>query len=145
MQCSRTRGTSGGMINNTLLPFRLNRTGRTDMTLFLVVIIKLLRTISSNMTKSFTTKSLDNMYVSTLIPLMCCISHKNICTNISLMFHDSPSYNTLLVTKEFTQTDIQRWYMMMIHQIRKCSFKIRMELHQELISLACVMHCLNNK
>ena len=79
-------------------------------------------------------------HVSTLIPSLCCISHRNRCTNISLMFHDSLSYNTLLLTKKFTQTDIQRLYNMMIHQMRTCSFKIRTELHQELISLAYFMH-----
>jgi hypothetical protein len=34
---------------------------------------------------------------------------------------------------------------MAIHQIRAYNFKIRMELHQELISLTCFVHCLNNR
>ena len=97
------------------------------------------------MTKSFTTKALDNMHISTLISSLCYISHTNKCTNIFPMFHSNLSYNTLLPTKKFTQTGIQRWYMMTIHQIRMCSFKIRTKLYQELISLACFMHCLNNR
>ena len=145
MQYSKTRGTNEGMINSSLLPFRLNGTNRDDMTMFLVVVAELLRAILSNMTKSFTTKALDNMHIFTLISPLCCISHKNRCTNIFPMFHSSLSYNTLLLTKKFTQTGIQRWYRMTIHHIRMYNFKIRTELYQELISLACFMHYLNSR
>ncbi|RVW65823.1 hypothetical protein CK203_007388 [Vitis vinifera] len=107
-QCNRTRGTGGGMISSTLLPFRPNGTSRDDMTLFLAVVIELFGTISSNVTKIFTTKALDNTHVSTLIPPLCCISHKNRCTNISPMFHGSLSYDTLLLTQKFAQASIQR-------------------------------------
>ena len=44
-QYSRIRGSSGGMISSTLLPFRANGTSRDDMTLFLAVVIELLGTI----------------------------------------------------------------------------------------------------
>ncbi|RVW57077.1 hypothetical protein CK203_070550 [Vitis vinifera] len=108
-QCNRTRGTGGGMISSTLLPFRPNGTSRDDMTLFLAVVIELFGTIPSNVTKIFTTKALDNTHVSTLIPPLCCISHKNRCTNISPMFHGSLSYDTLLLTQKFAQASIQRW------------------------------------
>ena len=123
-QCNRTRGTGGGMISSTLLPFRPNGTSRDDMTLFLVVVTELLGTIPSNVTKIFTTKALDSPHISTLIMPLCCISYRNGCTNISPMFHGSLSYNTLLLTQKFTQAGIQRWYRMMIHQIRSCNFKV---------------------
>ncbi|KAG6632744.1 hypothetical protein CIPAW_13G179600 [Carya illinoinensis] len=90
-QCSRTRGTSGGMKSSTLLPFRSNGTSRDDMTLFLAVVTKLLGTIPSNMTKSFTTKTLDSTHVSPLMPPLCCISHRNRYTSRSLMCHGSLS------------------------------------------------------
>jgi len=133
------------MISSTLLLFRSNGISRVDMALFLAVVIELLRTIPSNMTKSFTTKALDSTHVSTLIPSLYNISHKNRCTNISMVFHGSLSYNMLLLTKEFTQIGIQRWYRMTIHLIRTCSFKIKTELHQELISLTYAMHYLNSR
>ena len=97
-QCSKTRGTSGGMISRTLLPFRLNGISRDDMTLFLAIVTELLGTIQSNMTKIFTTKALDNMHVLILILPLCYISHRNRCTNISPMFHGSLSYDRLLLT-----------------------------------------------
>jgi len=128
-----------------LFPFRSNGTSRDDMTMFLAVVAELLGAIPSNMTKSFTTKALDNMHIYTLISSLCCISHRNRCTDICPMFHSSLSYDTLLRMKKFTQTDVQRWYRITIHQIRSCSFKIRTELHQELIFLACFVHCLNSR
>ena len=123
-QCSRTRGSSRGMISSTLLPFKENGTSRDDMTLFLSVVTKLLRTIPSNMAKSFTTKSLDSTHVSSRMSPLCFISHRNRCTNSSPMFHGSLSKDTLLLTKKFTQTSIQRWDRMMVHQIRTCNFKV---------------------
>lgn len=48
------------MINSTLLSLRLNGTSRDDMVLFLEVVIRLLGTTSSNMTKGFTAIALDN-------------------------------------------------------------------------------------
>ena len=125
MQCSRTRGSSGGMISSTLLPFKANGTSRDDMTLFLAVVTSLLGTIPSNMAESFTTKALDNTHVSTRMSPLCCISHINKCTNSSPMFHGSLSNDKLLLMKKFTQTSIQRWDRMMVHQIRTCNFKVR--------------------
>ncbi|KAL2518418.1 Uncharacterized protein Adt_14665 [Abeliophyllum distichum] len=107
-QCSRTRGTNGGMISSTLLPSTSNGTSRDDMTLFLAVVTELLGTILSNMTKSFITKAPDSTHISTLISPLDCISHRNRCTNISPMFHGSLSYIALLFTKKFTQKRIQR-------------------------------------
>ena len=143
-QCSRTKGTNRGIISSSLFPFKSNGTSRDDMTMFLAVVAELLRAITSNMTKSFTAKALNNMHISTFISSLCCISHKNRCTNICLIFHSSLSYDTLLRTKKFTQIGIQRWYRMTIHQIRKCIFKIKRKLYQELISPASFVHCLNS-
>ena len=119
-----TRGSSGGMISSTLLPFRANRTSRDDMTLFLAVVTELLVTIPSNMAKRFTTKALNNTHVSTRMSPLCCINLRNGCTNSSPMFYGSLSNDTLLLTKKFTQTSIQRWDRMTVHQIRTCNFKV---------------------
>ena len=71
MQNNRTRGTNGGIISSSLLPFRSNGTSKDDMTMFLVVVAELLGAILSNMTKSYTTKTLDNMHISFFIsPLL---------------------------------------------------------------------------
>jgi len=71
MQNNRTRGTNRGIISSSLLPFRLNGASRDDMTMFLAVVAELLGAILSNMTKSYTTKTLDNMHIFSLIsPLL---------------------------------------------------------------------------
>jgi hypothetical protein len=71
MQNNRTRGTNGGIRSSSLLPFRLNETSRDDMTMFIAVVAELLGAILSNMTKSYTTKTLDNIHISSLIsPLL---------------------------------------------------------------------------
>ena len=65
-QCSRTRGSSGGMISSTLLPFRANGTSRDDITLFIAVVTELLGTIPSNIDRPLPSdrKSVSNSTVT---------------------------------------------------------------------------------